>query len=78
MTLERRDDRLYYFRSVRDGESVRKVYVGAGDIARICSETDSGEPAEGRSESGRGLSWRGWRVWSPRSRSFRRRQRYSL
>jgi|SRR5215217_4353853 len=40
MTLERRDGRLYYYRSVRDGEKVRKVYVGAGELARICSETD--------------------------------------
>jgi hypothetical protein len=40
VTLERRDSRLYYYRSVRDGEKVRKRYVGAGDIARICSETD--------------------------------------
>ncbi len=40
MTLERRDGRLYYYRSVRDGEKVRKRYVGAGEFARICSETD--------------------------------------
>jgi hypothetical protein len=40
VTLERRDGRLYYYRSVRDGERVRKVYVGAGEVARICSETD--------------------------------------
>jgi hypothetical protein len=40
VTLERRNGRLYYYRSVRDGEKVRKLYVGAGDLARICSETD--------------------------------------
>jgi hypothetical protein len=40
VTLERRDGRLYYYRSVRDGERVRKVYVGAGEFARICCETD--------------------------------------
>jgi hypothetical protein len=40
VTLERRDGRLYFYRSVRDGERVRKVYVGAGEVARICSETD--------------------------------------
>ena len=40
MTLERRNGRLYYYRSVRDGERVRKRYVGAGEFARICSETD--------------------------------------
>jgi hypothetical protein len=38
--LERRDGNLYYYRSVRDGERVRKVYVGAGEIARIASEGD--------------------------------------
>ena len=40
MTLERRDGRLYYYLSVRDGERVRKVYVGSGEFARICYETD--------------------------------------
>jgi hypothetical protein len=40
VTLEHRDGQLYYYRSVRDGEKVRKVYVGAGEVARICSETD--------------------------------------
>jgi hypothetical protein len=40
VTLERRDGRLYYYRSVRDGERVRKLYVGSGEFARICSETD--------------------------------------
>jgi hypothetical protein len=40
VTLERRDGRLYYYRSVREGEKVRKVYVRAGEFARICSETD--------------------------------------
>jgi hypothetical protein len=40
VTLERRVGRLYFYRSVRDGEKVRKVYVGAGEFARICSETD--------------------------------------
>ena len=40
MTLERRNGRLYYYRSVRDGERVRKVYVGAGEVARISYEED--------------------------------------
>jgi hypothetical protein len=41
VTLERRNGRrLYYYRAFRDGEKVRKVYVGAGEVARICSETD--------------------------------------
>jgi len=40
VTLERRNGQLYYYRSVRDGEKVKKVYVAAGEFARICSETD--------------------------------------
>ena len=30
----------YYYRNVRDGEKVRKVYVGAGEIACISHEAD--------------------------------------
>jgi hypothetical protein len=40
VAFERRDGTLYYYRSVRDGEKVRKVYVGAGEIARISHESD--------------------------------------
>jgi hypothetical protein len=40
VTLERRDGNLYYYRSVRDGEKVRKIYVGAGEFARISAEGD--------------------------------------
>jgi hypothetical protein len=40
VTLERRYGQLYYYRSVRDGERVRKVYVGAGEFARISHEED--------------------------------------
>jgi len=40
VTLERRSGNLYYYRSVRDGEKVRKVYVGAEEIARISHEGD--------------------------------------
>jgi hypothetical protein len=40
MTLERRDGRPYYYRSVRDGDKVRKVYVGAGEKARVSHEED--------------------------------------
>jgi hypothetical protein len=38
MALENRDGRLYYYRSVRDGEKVRKVYEGSGELARIVQE----------------------------------------
>jgi hypothetical protein len=40
VALERRDGNLYYYRSVRDGEKVRKVYVGAGEFARVFAEGD--------------------------------------
>ena len=40
MTLERRSGNLYYYRSVRDGGRVRKVYVGSGKIARVFHEGD--------------------------------------
>ena len=50
MTLERRDRRLYYYRSIRDGEKVRKVYVGSGELARSAHEGDilrrTGQQAE--------------------------------
>jgi len=40
VALERRNGNLYYYRSVRDGEKVHKVYVGAGEFARIFAEGD--------------------------------------
>jgi hypothetical protein len=40
MALENRNGNLYYYRSVREGERVRKVYIGAGEFARISSERD--------------------------------------
>jgi hypothetical protein len=38
MALENRGGRVYYYRSVRDGEKVRKVYEGSGELARIAHE----------------------------------------
>jgi len=40
MTLENRDGNLYYYRSVRRGDAVHKVYVGGGELARIAHEWD--------------------------------------
>lgn len=40
MALEQRNGRSYYYRYERDGEKVRKVYVGAGPIAELASEAD--------------------------------------
>jgi hypothetical protein len=42
MALEKRDGNLYYYRNVRDSEGrPKKVYVGAGEFARIASEQDT-------------------------------------
>jgi hypothetical protein len=38
--LEQRNGRIYYYRSVRDGQTVRKVYEGAGELARIAAGRD--------------------------------------
>jgi hypothetical protein len=46
MALEKRNGNLYYYRSVRDGEKVRRVYVGAGEIARIAHEHDEQRRAQ--------------------------------
>jgi hypothetical protein len=40
MTLERRDGRPYYYRSVRNGDKVRKVYVGAREKAHVSHGED--------------------------------------
>ena len=40
MALEKRDGNLYYYRSARDGEKVRKVYEGSGELARITHERE--------------------------------------
>ena len=40
MALECRDGNIYFYRSVRHGERVLKIYVGAGEFARIFAEGD--------------------------------------
>jgi hypothetical protein len=45
VALERRDGRLYYYRSVRNGDKVRKVYVASGELARIAHERELMERA---------------------------------
>jgi hypothetical protein len=40
LALEKRNGRLYYYRHVRDGDRVRKVYVGSGELARTAHEQD--------------------------------------
>ena len=43
MSLEERNGKLYYYRSVRHGDTVRRVYVGSGELARIAHERDVAE-----------------------------------
>jgi hypothetical protein len=40
LALEKRDGNLYYYRHVRDGDRVRKVYVGSGELALLAYEHD--------------------------------------
>jgi hypothetical protein len=40
VTLERRGGRSYYYRSVRRGDKVSRVYMGSGELARIAHERD--------------------------------------
>jgi hypothetical protein len=46
MALERRNGRLYYYRHIRDGDRVRKVYLGSGELALIAHEHDLIKRAE--------------------------------
>ena len=46
MALENRDGNLYYYRSVRDGERVRKVYCGSGEVAATMARLDKRERRE--------------------------------
>jgi hypothetical protein len=41
--LEQRNGHVYYYKSRRDGEKVRKVYVGAGDFAHVAAQLDEAE-----------------------------------
>ena len=43
MGLEKRNGRVYYYKSRRDGEKVRKIYVGAGDFAHLAAQLDEAE-----------------------------------
>ena len=40
MGLEKRNGHIYYYKSRRNGEKVRKVYVGAGDFAHLAAQLD--------------------------------------
>ena len=55
MGLEKRNGRVYYYKSRRDGEKVRKVYVGAGDFAHLAAQLDEAERLKREEETTR---WR--------------------
>jgi hypothetical protein len=40
MAWEKRNGSLYYYRTVRDGEKVRKEYVGSGPYAELSARLD--------------------------------------
>src|SRR5215203_2278652 len=54
MGLEKRNGRVYYYKSRRDGEKVRKVYVGAGDFAHLAARLDEAEHLRREEETARG------------------------
>jgi len=41
MGWEERGNGIYYYRKIRDGDTVRSEYVGNGPLARIASELDN-------------------------------------
>jgi len=51
--LEKRNGRVCYYKSRRDGEKVRKVYVGAGDFARGAAKLDEAERLKREEETTR-------------------------
>src|SRR5215203_1015470 len=55
MGLEKRNSCVYYYKSRRDGEKVRKVYVGAGDFAHLAAQLDEAERLRREEETTR---WR--------------------
>jgi hypothetical protein len=40
MAWEKRGGKLYYYRSIRSGEQVRKEYVGTGEMAEVLARGD--------------------------------------
>jgi hypothetical protein len=40
MAWEKRGGKLYYYRSIRDGERVRKEYIGTGEFAEALAHSD--------------------------------------
>ena len=67
MGLEKRNGRVYYYKSRRDGEKVRKVYVGAGDFAHVAAKLDEAERLRRKEEV---AYWKAERERLERSAAF--------
>ena len=67
MGLEKRNGRVYYYKSRRDGEKVRKVYVGAGDFAQVAAKLDEAERLRRKEEA---AYWKAEREHLERSAAF--------
>lgn len=67
MGLEKRNGRVYYYKSRRDGERVRKVYVGAGDFAHLAAKLDEAERLRWKEEA---AYWEAERERLERSATF--------
>jgi len=67
MGLEKRNGRVYYYKSRRDGEKVRKVYVGAGDFAHLAAKLDEAERLRRKEEA---AYWKAERERLERSVAF--------
>ena len=67
MGLEKRNGHVYYYKSRRDGEKVRKVYVGAGDFAHVAAQLDETERLRRKAEV---AYWKAERVRLERSVAF--------
>ena len=50
MGLENHKGHVYYYKSRRDGEKVRKLYVGAGDFAHVAAKLDEAERLRSKEE----------------------------
>jgi hypothetical protein len=63
MGWETRGGNSYYYRKERDGGSVRSVYVGSGETARLIAQLDAmhGDEREGKRTLARAESER-WRA----------------
>jgi len=67
MGWEERRGRLYYYRSVRDGNCVRKEYVGGGSFGQLIAQLDELERLQREEEE---ASWREERERLERSAGF--------